>query len=94
MPFNFDPLNEPHCDLLDEFRLVRQGIIVRTTEFQEKADFNAWIEDTNVDCPLTLGQFNDVIDSLFAEVSSIENQRNTNLELAFPDINSAIGGLN
>ena len=94
VPFNFDPLNEPYCDYLDEFRLVREGIVNKTMEFEEKTDFNRWILNGNVDCPLTTSQFNDLIDSLFAEVSSIENQRNTNLDLAFQDINSAVGGLN
>ena len=82
-PVNFDPLLEPHCDYLDEFRLVREGIVNKTMEFEEKTDFNRWITSMVVDCPLTMDQFTGLIDALNAEVSLTEEQRNTNLDLAF-----------
>jgi hypothetical protein len=40
---NFPDLENPHCDYLDEFAKVRDGIINKTLELDDKKDFNDWL---------------------------------------------------
>ena len=60
----FPSLSNPHCDYLPEFPKIRTGIVNKTNEMEDKADFILWLDTQKVaafDCPPTVDEHNAVI---------------------------------